>query len=163
MPLLQFYFDDALTFRINNPTLFLDIACGGQIYRNRAFAKVIGTLGCLSVKTSLDLVYNFLPKSCESLVVDADWFLSLHQLYNVLFTNDAIIQDKQGNNILQKECELKNWCNDSFTRKGELDLTHSSDKCRYAPWENNSPQELAQCSFGRLWCAFQLQHIKLKV
>ncbi len=156
-------FDDALSYRTKNPTLFLDIACGGRLFRNYAFAKVIGALGCLSVKTSTDLVYNFLPKSCEGLEVDADWFLSLHQLYNVLFTNDAIIQDRYGNNILQKECELKNWCHDSFTRKGEPDLTCLSYNCKYAPWQNTTSQEIAQCSFVRLWCAFNLQRIRLKV
>ena len=156
-------FDNALSYRIKSPTLFLDIACGGRLYRNNALAMVISTLGCLSIKTSSDLVYNFLPKSCEGLEIDADWFLCLHQLYNVLFTNDAISQDRYGNYLLQKECELKKWCHDSFTKKGEPDLTNSSDKCKYAPWENISPQEMAQCSFGRLWCAFQLQHLRLKV
>lgn len=156
-------FDDALDYRINHLTFFLDIARGGRLFENRAFQIVIGTLGCLSVKTSSDLVYNFLPKSCKDLEVDADWFLSLHQLYNVLFTNDAIITDLKGNRILQKECELKEWCHDSFTKKGEQDITCTSYNCKYAPWENKTPQELAQCSFGRLWSAYGLNSIKLKV
>lgn len=155
-------FDDVLAYRTKRPTLFLDISCGGRLFRNEAFITTIGTLGCLSVKTSADLVYNFLPRSCEGLEVDADWFLSLHQFYNLVFTSDAVKTDPQGNKYLEKECELRQWCHDCFTKKGEPDLTTTSYNCKYTPWLNTSPDEMAQCSFGRLWGAFDLQHIKLK-
>ena len=155
-------FDDALNYRKDRPTLFLDIACGGRLYENKAFITTLGLLGCLSVKTSSDLVYNFLPRSCVDMVVDSDWFICLHQFYNLLFTNDAIKQDHDGALVVEKECELKKWCHDSFTKKGEHDLTTSGYNCKYSPWMNTSPEEMAQCSFGRLWGAFDLMRIKLK-
>ena len=117
-------------------------------------------MGCLSVKTSADLVYNFLPRSCEGLKVDADWFLCLHQFYNLMFTSDAVRTDPHGNKYIEKECELKQWCHNCFTKKGEPDLTMTSYNCKRSPWLNTSPDKMAQCSFGRLWGAFDLLHIK---
>ena len=143
-------FDDVLAYRTKRPTLFLDIACGGRLFRNEAFKTTIGTLGCLSVKTSADLVYNFLPRSCEGLKVDADWFLCLHQFYNLMFTSDAVRTDPHGNKYIEKECELKQWCHNCFTKKGEPDLTMTSYNCKRSPWLNTSPDKMAQCSFGRL-------------
>ena len=153
-------FDDVLAYRTKRPTLFLDIACGGRLFRNEAFKTTIGTLGCLSVKTSADLVYNFLPRSCEGLKVDDDWFLCLHQFYNLMFTSDAVRTDPHGNKYIEKECELKQWCHNCFTKKGEPDLTMTSYNCKRSPWLNTSPDKMAQCSFGRLWGAFDLLHIK---
>lgn len=155
-------FDDALIYRKDRLTLFLDIASGGRIYENKAFATTLGLLGCLAVKTSSDLVYNFLPRSCADMEVESDWFVCLHQFYNLLFTTDSIKECPDGSLEVVKECELKKWCHDSFSKKGEPDLTTTGYNCKYSPWMNISPDEMAQCSFGRLWGAFDLMHVKLK-
>lgn len=153
----------AIKMRLDNPTFFLDIACGGQLSRNDAFRKVLSMVGCLSVKTSRDLIYNIVPFNCAEQYIDADWFLSLHQLYNTLFTKDAIKTDSNGCKCIEKNCELKEWCHNSFIKKNEPDITQNSLNCKYAPWLNVSPNDVKQCSFGRLWTAYGFSRVKLKL
>lgn len=155
-------FDSALTLRIQNPRFFLEIAKGGCLPINKQINDCINKLGCLAIKTSTDAVYNFLPLETNALNLDSDWFLSLHQLYNILFTNVAIGRDNAGKRILGMECKLKQWCRDSFRRKNELDITSSSPNCSWSPWLNVSHKDLEQCSFGRIWAAFGFGRIKLK-
>ena len=155
-------YDSALELRLNNPTFFLDIASGGRLYTNRAFKKALSMVGCLSIKTSRNLVYNISPINYVEQYVDADWFISLHQLYNILFTSDAIKKDNNGTNHIEKNCELKDWCHNCFIQKGEFDITQNSRNCKYEPWLNVSPDILERCSFGRLWAAYGFDRIKLK-
>lgn len=156
-------YDAAIKMRLDNPTFFLDIACGGHLFRNRAFKKVLSLVGCLSIKTSRDLVYNIAPINYIGQQIDADWFLSLHQLYNILFTTDAIKTDRDGIKHIEKECELKEWCHNSFTKKREPDITTISTNCKYEPWLNISTDELKQCSFCRLWTVYSFDRVKLKL
>lgn len=76
----------------------------------------IKDLGCLGVKTAANAIYNFKPSAASSSEIDSDWFLSLHQFYNILFTS-AAIGIHGDNKYLVKECDLKQWCSDSFNRK----------------------------------------------
>jgi len=147
--ILNTIFDAALEYRKEQPTFFLDIATGGRLYHNAALHKAMEKLGCLSIKTSGNDIYSILPTRCNGMSIDADWFVSLHQLYKILFSNDAIIQTSAGKG-LQKECELREWCHRCFTKKGERDITTDSCNCKYSPWNNVSSQDLKQCSFGRL-------------
>lgn len=78
---------------------------------------MIDALGCLSIKTAANQVYNFLPRVVNDKSLDSDWFLSLHQFYNILFTTSAIKNDTGGNPYLEKECDLKEWCHWSFCKK----------------------------------------------
>ena len=156
-------YDAAIKMRIDNPTFFLDIACGGIIPINNAFKKVYSVVGCLSVKTSSDLIYNIPPYNYSEDYIDADWFISLHQLYNILFTTDAIkISSYDGSRCIEKKCELKEWCHNSFTMKGEVDITETSSNCKYSPWLNVSTDAIKQCSFGRLWTVYGFNRVRLK-
>lgn len=161
MSVVSVCYDSAMKLRLNRPTFFLDIACGGRLHKNRALKEVLSIAGCLSIKTSRDFVYNISPINYEG-NIDADWFLSLHQLYNILFTTDAIKKNCNGTKYIEKNCELKEWCHSSFTQKGETDITQNSPNCKYEPWLNVSLDELKQCSFGRLWAAYGFDRIKLK-
>lgn len=115
----------------------------------------------MGVKTAANAIYNFKPSAASSSEIDSDWFLSLHQFYNILFTS-AAIGIHGDNKYLVKECDLKQWCSDSFNRKKERDITSESLNCKYSPWLNVSDQDLAQCSFGRVCAAFGFNRIKLK-
>lgn len=156
-------FDAALGLRKSNITFFLEIARSGRLNLNQQFQMCIKDLGCLAIKTAANAVYNFKPSAASNSEIDSDWFLSLHQFYNILFTNTAIKINQNGETFLEKECDLKQWCRDSFIRKGELDLTSNSPNCSWSPWLNVSNQDLAQCSFGRIWAAFGFNRMKLKV
>ena len=156
-------FDAAYTLRTNWPTFFLDIARGGRLNLNNEYKKVIDALGCLSIKTAANQVYNFLPRDVNDKSLDSDWFLSLHQFYNILFTTSAIKNDTGGNPYLEKECDLKEWCHWSFCKKKERDLTTESLNCKWSPWLNVSKEDLPQCSFGRLWATFGFNRVKLKI
>lgn len=156
-------FDAAYTLRTNWPTFFLDIARGGRLNLNNEYKKVIDALGCLSIKTAANQVYNFLPRVVNDKSLDSDWFLSLHQFYNILFTTSAIKNDTGGNPYLEKECDLKEWCHWSFCKKKERDLTTESPNCKWSPWLNVSDEDLTQCSFGRLWTTLGFNRVKLKI
>lgn len=156
-------FDAGYELRTTNPTFFLEIAKGGRLNLNKAYQRVLYELGCLSIKTKANQVYNFLPRTAMGKEFDSDWFLSLHQLYNILFTNSAIKNDHKGNAFLGKECDLKEWCHLSFCKKKEKDLTVESPNCSWSPWQNVSQDDLRQCSFGRLWATFEFNRIKLKL
>ena len=154
-------FDAVLDLRKTNIGFFLKIARGERLNLNEQFQMCIKDLGGLGVKTAANAIYNFKPSAASSSEIDSDWFLSLHQFYNILFTSAAI--DIHGDNkYLVKECDLKQWCSDSFNRKKERDITSESLNCKYSPWLNVSNQDLAQCSFGRVWAAFGFNRIKLK-
>lgn len=156
-------FDAALGLRKTNIGFFLEIARGGRLNLNEQFQMCLKGLGCLAIKTAANAVYNFKASAASNSEIDSDWFLSLHQFYNILFTSAAIKNNQNGETYLEKECDLKQWCRDSFIRKGELDLTSSSPNCSWSPWLNVSNQNLAQCSFGRIWAAFGFKGMKLKV
>lgn len=104
-----------------------------------------------------------MPKMAINKNLDPDWFLSLHQFYNILFTSSAIKKDANGYLYLEKECDLKEWCHWSFCKKKERDLTTESPNCIWSPWLNVSKDDLRQCSFGRLWATFGFNRIKLKI
>lgn len=57
------------------------------------------------------------------------------------FTSDAVRTDPHGNKYIEKECELKQWCHNCFTKKGEPDLTMTSYNCKRSPWLNTSPDK----------------------
>lgn len=156
-------FDAGYKLRTNRPAFFLDIAIGGRLNLNNAFKRIMDALGCISIKNTAHQVYNILPKTAVGKSLDSDWFLSLHQFYNILFNSSAIKKDSDCNLYLEKECDLKEWCHDSFVRKGERDLTVESPNCKWSPWLNVSQEDLKQCSFGRLWATFGFDRIKLKV
>lgn len=153
-------FDAGLEIRKNIPTLFLDIAKNGKIAYNKPFQKCLNELGCLAVKNKSNEIYSILPVKCKDKSLDPDWLISLHQFYNILFTNTALATNS-GKKIIEKECDLKYWCRKSFIRKGEKDLTSESYNCSYFPWLNVSKTDLRQCSFGRLWATFGFDRIKM--
>lgn len=153
-------FDAGLEIRKNIPTLFLDIAKNGKIANNKPFQKCLNELGCLAVKNKSNEIYSILPVKCKDKSLDPDWLISLHQFYNILFTNTALATNS-GKKIIEKECDLKYWCRKSFIRKGEKDLTSESYNCSYFPWLNVSKTDLRQCSFGRLWATFGFDRIKM--
>lgn len=153
-------FDVGLEIRKNIPTLFLDIAKNGKIANNKPFQKCLNELGCLAVKNESNEIYSILPVKCKDKSLDPDWLISLHQFYNILFTNTALATNS-GKKIIEKQCDLKYWCRKSFIRKGEKDLTSESYNCSYFPWLNVSKTDLRQCSFGRLWATFGFDRIKM--
>lgn len=153
-------FDAGLEIRKNIPTLFLDIAKNGKIANNKPFQKCLNELGCLAVKNESNEIYSILPVKCKDKSLDPDWLISLHQFYNILFTNTALATNS-GKKIIEKQCDLKYWCRKSFIRKGEKDLTSESYNCSYFPWLNVSKTDLRQCSFGRLWATFGFDRIKM--
>lgn len=156
-------FDRALDYRIKNPTIFMDIACGGRIYENRKLNEAVEKIGCFAIRNSNDFIYKIPSRThIAKESIDADWFISLHQFYNLLFTNDAIKKDRKGCKYIEKQCELMGWCHKNFVEKGEPDITRNSYNCKQSPWLNISPNEIKQCSFGRLWLAFCGNRIKLK-
>ena len=83
-------FDAVLDLRKTNIGFFLKIARGERLNLNEQFQMCIKDLGCLGVKTAANAIYNFKPSAASSSEIDSDWFLSLHQFYNILFTSAAI-------------------------------------------------------------------------
>lgn len=156
-------FDAGYELRTTHPAFFLDIVRGGRLNLNDAYKYVINSLGCLSIKTAANQVYNFMPRTAQGKDLDSGWFLSLHQFYNILFTTSAIKKDTKANCYIGKECDLKKWCHWSFCKKKERDITTDSPNCKWSPWLNVSKEDLRQCSFGRLWATFGFDRIKLKI
>lgn len=146
--------------RMEKIPFFLDIASQGPIWKNMAFKRALSLCGCMGIKTSNNLLYSWAPAPVNSQNIDPDWFVCLRQLYNILFTNIAI-KEVRGNKFVGYKCELKKWCSDSFVKKGESDITATSMNCIECPWMNNTPELMAQCSFGRLWTAYKLPRPKV--
>lgn len=152
---------NAYSLRKNKPTFILDIMKGGRICHNDAFQEALSLMGCMAVCTANEQLFYFVPRFAEHAKVDADWFVSLYQLYRILFTKDAI-ENAGDERFVRWRCLLKNWCQNSFNKQGLTDITTTSRNCIQSPWMNVSDELMAQCSFGRLWAAYNLDRVKLK-
>lgn len=153
---------NALGYRKRRPAFFLDIMKGGKISRNWALQDAVSFMGCMAVHTASHDVYHFPTRDSAQDEVDPDWFISLHNLYKILFSKEAIMEIR-GMKFITYPCTLKEWCRKSFIKKQLPDLTSMSRNCDESPWQNVAPNELAQCSFGRLWATYGFNRIKLKV
>lgn len=153
---------NAYAYRKDKPTFFLDIMRGGKIHKNYVFQESLSYMGCMAVHTAQDQLFYFAPRYADNIKVDPDWFVSLYQLYLILFTNEAI-EEYRGNKFIKWKCYLKNWCHESFVKKHLPDITSTSYNCILSPWMNTTNQLMAQCAFGRLWAAYDLKRVKLKL
>lgn len=148
-------FVEAMLLRENRPTFFLDIVRGGKICSNWALKCVMKRLGCLSFKSKDDKLYLIRPEWCQLQNLDPDWFVSLREVYNVLFTRSAIQYIERFDSFqIGTECKLKEWCHESFCLRGRPDLTRQSMNCHESPWLNIHPNEVDDCSFARNWTAY---------
>jgi len=152
---------NALEFRINRPAFFIDIMRGGRISVNRALLEAVSYMGCMAIHTSSDDVYHFPVRGIENSEADPDWFVSLHDFYRILFSQEAVVE-RRGKKFLAYPCTLKEWCKKSFNKQELPDLTSMSRNCDESPWMHVSPSELAQCSFGRLWATYGFNRVKIK-
>ena len=152
---------NALEFRINRPAFFIDIMRGGRISVNSALLEAVSYMGCMAIHTSSDDVYHFPVRGIENSEADPDWFVSLHDFYRILFSQEAVVE-RRGKKFLAYPCTLKEWCKKSFNKQELPDLTSMSRNCDESPWMHVSPSELAQCSFGRLWATYGFNRVKIK-
>ena len=153
---------EALNYRLRRPAFFIDILRGGKIHLNRALQEAVSYMGCMAIYTDTDDVYHFPVRGVGNNQADPDWFVSLHDFYKVLFTREAI-KEMRDMRFFTYPCALKEWCKKSFKKQQLPDLTSMSRNCDESPWLHVSKDELAQCSFGRLWATYGFNRVKIKV
>lgn len=146
--------------RQHSPTLFLDIAIQGSLWMNNTFSKALSFCGCMCVRISNNDVRYMPPLSAKGKDVRADTFECLQELYQILLTNKAVKETRIGK-MLSYECSLKPWCSKCFRQQGLVDITTIQLNCSDAPWENTVNR--AQCEFGRLWFAYKLGKLQLRL
>lgn len=151
----------AYLLRKKKPNFIVDIMKGGKICSNRAFQDILSLIGCMAIHTAQNQLFYFSPKDASGIEMDPDWFVSLFQLYIILFSKEAI-EVVGDDKFLRWRCYLKEWCQDSFLRKGLPDITSTSGNCIQSPWLNATDELMAQCSFGRIWAAYEFRRVKLK-
>lgn len=152
---------NAYSYRKNKLMFMIDIMRGGRICQNHTFQEVLSYMGSMSIKTANNHLLYFSPRGTENMEIDPDWFVSLFQLYQILFGKDTIV-DLGGHRVVSWRCCLKDWCQDSFLKKNLTDITSTSYNCVEEPWLNVTEDLMAQCSFGRLWAAYGFNRVKLK-
>ena len=152
----------ALEYRLKSPAFIIDVLRGGKICQNWALQEAVSYMGCMAIYTDTNDVYHFPVRGVGDNQADPDWFMSLHDFYKVLFSREAI-REIRGANFFTYPCALKEWCRKSFRKQQLPDLTSMSRNCDESPWMHVSPNELAQCSFGRLWATYGFNRVKIKV
>ena len=147
---------------MKSPAFIIDVLRGGKICQNWALQEAVSYMGCMAIYTNTNDVYHFPVRGVGDNQADPDWFMSLHDFYKVLFSREAI-REIRGANFFTYPCALKEWCRKSFRKQQLPDLTSMSRNCDESPWMHVSPNELAQCSFGRLWATYGFNRVKIKV
>lgn len=143
-------FEAALKLRIENPHIMIDIASSGKIRNNYPLIYVLNEIGCPVIMNSLNNMVYIVNDN-----IDYDVY---PPVFNVIYQIYSILR----NRILQHntyKCQLIEWCRKDFEKTGKEDLTSDGDRCRNAPWERTSPEELFQCYFGQLWYTWGLKDV----
>lgn len=128
----------------------INIASNGKIRNNKFLIHALNEIGCPVIMNSTkNMVY--IINDNINYNVHPPVFNVISQIYSIL-----------SKNILQHntyKCQLIEWCREDFRKTGKDDLTSNGDKCRNAPWEHISQEELFQCYFGQLWYTWGLKNV----
>lgn len=157
--IVEMTFDAAMKFRLQHILYPVDIAKSGEINKNAPFLNAVSLIGCLCVHTFDENLYNFPNRAYEEAnikdkqIPQIDVMYSLWQLYSILLRENTLSSD------CTMSCELKTYCKNSFSKKGERDLTSEGYGCIYEPWSRAKDPDWNQCSFGRIWAVNGLMGI----
>lgn len=140
----------AFEIRSNNPYFMIDIANGRDIRNNKMFIDALNEIGCpVIMNNENNMVY--IRNNKIDYDVHPPIFNVISQIYSILSKSTL-----QHNTY---RCQLIEWCKRDFEKNNNKDLTSEGDKCRCAPWERTSPEELFQCYFGQLWYTWGLKDV----
>ena len=143
-------FDAAYTFRTKNWHYMIDIARGKEIRNNKTFISILNEIGCPVIMNN-DNILTYIRNDSVNYEVQPPVFNIINQIYSIL--KDSAIT----HNVYK--CKLIDWCKKDFEKTGVEDLTSKDDKCIYAPWERNLPEDLFQCYFGQMWFTWGLKDV----
>lgn len=128
----------------------IDIANGRDIRNNKMFIDALNEIGCpVIMNNENNMVY--IRNNKIDYDVHPPIFNVISQIYSILSKSTL-----QHNTY---RCQLIEWCKRDFEKNNNKDLTSEGDKCRCAPWERTSPEELFQCYFGQLWYTWGLKDV----
>ncbi len=115
-----------IRYRRANPTFPLNIARGGHMTQNRAFADYMSNVGTPLITNACGEVSIADPRAVRT-PPNYGVIWAINQIYDVLMG-------------YQRNCELVDFC-----RQGGI---HTDNHCTNSPWNKTSQ---ASCAFGQMW------------
>lgn len=130
---IEYIIKTATNLRKSIPTFILDIALGGHLIKNEDFINLFKAVGTPMI-TNMTNEGTFYCPIQERHEIVPQLFWAINQILCIFLFG-------------QRNCELKNFCQQSSYDQNILDYTDKN--CDKSPWEKAKEKQL--CPFGRVW------------